>query len=48
MPIIPNNQLCQSFKLWQSVYRKSDTSELSEGNGEVRKRAEKNFDEKRL
>jgi len=20
MPIIPNNQLCQSFKLWQSVY----------------------------
>jgi len=22
MEIIPNNQLCQSFKLWQSVCRK--------------------------
>ena len=37
MPIIPNNQLCQSFKLWQSVYRKSDTPELF---GRKRKRAE--------
>ena len=27
---------------------KRDTSELSEGNGEERKRAERNFDEKRL
>ena len=27
---------------------KSDTSETSEDNGEERKRAEKNFDEKRL
>ena len=27
---------------------KSDIAELSEGNGEERKRAEKNFDKKRL
>ena len=35
-------------KLWQSVCRKSDTFELSEGNGEERKRVEREFDEKRL
>ena len=42
MPIIP------LFNFGKVCVAKSDTFELSEGNGEVRKRGGRTFDEKRV
>jgi len=59
MPIIPlinfgkgasrTGSVSHTGKNFGKVYTpKSDTAELSEGNGEERKRVEREFDEKRL
>ena len=59
MPIIPlinfakgasrTDSVSHTGKNFGKVYTpKSDTAELSEGNGEVRKRGERVFDEKRV
>ena len=48
MPIMPVINFAKVSNFGKVCAAKSDTSELSEGNGEVRKRVERNFGEKRL